>query len=104
PRAGSALCRRRPRRAVHRGVTMRETFIRTTGTLLDDDPRTAVVIADISAAQFASVARAHPDRFINVGIREQLMVSVAGGLALTGLRPYVHSYAPFLVDRACEQI
>ncbi len=83
---------------------MRDTFIRTTGALLDDDPRTAVVIADISAAQFAAVARAHPDRFINVGIREQLMVSVAGGLALTGLRPYVHFYAPFLVDRAYEQI
>jgi transketolase len=83
---------------------MRETFIRTTGTLLDDDPRTAVVLADISAAQFATVARAHPDRFINVGIREQLMVSVAGGLALTGLRPFVHSYAPFLVERAYEQI
>lgn len=32
------------------------------------------------------------------------MTGVAGGLALTGLRPYVHSYAPFLIDRAYEQI
>jgi transketolase len=29
---------------------------------------------------------------------------VGGGLALTGMRPYLHSYAPFLVDRAYEQI
>ena len=39
-----------------------------------------------------------------MGIREQLMTGVAGGLALTGLRPFVHSYAPFVIDRAYEQI
>ena len=83
---------------------MRETFIATTSALLDEDPRTAVVLADISAEPFAPAARRHPDRVVNVGIREQLMVGVAGGLALTGLRPYVHSYAPFLIDRAYEQI
>jgi transketolase len=83
---------------------MRERFVETTIDLLDQDPRTAVVLADISAGNFAAAARAHPDRVLNVGIREQLMIGVAGGLALTGLRPIVHSYAPFLVDRAYEQI
>ncbi|MEV0153559.1 transketolase [Micromonospora sp. NPDC050686] len=83
---------------------MRTTFVDTTGALLDDDPRTALVLADISASAFAPAARRHPDRVLNVGIREQLMIGVAGGLALTGLRPIVHSYATFLVDRAYEQI
>jgi transketolase len=72
--------------------------------LLDEDPRTAVVLADISAEAFAPAARRHPDRVINVGIREGLMAGVGGGLALTGMRPFLHSYAPFMVDRAYEQI
>jgi transketolase len=83
---------------------MRDTFIHTTTTLLDDDPRTAVVLADISLDGFDPAAKRHPDRVVNVGIREQLMLGVAGGLALTGLRPYVHSYAPFLIERAYEQV
>jgi transketolase len=83
---------------------MRETFYATTTALLDEDPRTALVLADISAASFSEAKRRHPDRVINVGIREQLMAGVGGGLALTGMRPILHSYAPFLIDRAYEQI
>ena len=83
---------------------MRDRFVSTTMALLDEDPRTALVLADISAAMFDKAATHHPERVLNVGIREQLMVSVAGGLALTGLRPIVHSYATFTVDRAYEQI
>ncbi|MEV4275707.1 transketolase family protein [Actinoplanes xinjiangensis] len=83
---------------------MRETFITTTTAILDDDPRTALVLADISAASFTDAQRRHPERVLNVGIREQLMAGVGGGLALTGMRPYLHSYATFLIDRAYEQI
>jgi transketolase len=83
---------------------MRETFVAATTALLAEDPRTAVVLADISADAFRAAERRHPDRVLNVGIREQLMTGVAGGLALTGMRPFVHSYASFAVDRAYEQI
>jgi transketolase len=84
--------------------TMRERFGAVTTELLDQDDSVALVLADISADRFRSVADRHPDRVINVGIREQLLVSVGGGLALSGLRPIVHSYAPFLVERAFEQV
>lgn len=83
---------------------MRERFVRAATDLLDQDPRTALVLAEISAATFAHPAARHPDRVLNLGIREQLMVGVAGGLALTGLRPIVHSYATFAVDRTYEQL
>ena len=45
-----------------------------------------------------------PERFIECGIAEQDMVSMAGGLALTGLLPVVNSFASFLTARANEQI
>ncbi|MDP9814810.1 transketolase [Spirilliplanes yamanashiensis] len=83
---------------------MREAFVDTASGLLAGDPRTALVLADISADAFLPAQRRHPERVLNVGIREQLMVGVAGGLALTGMRPIVHSYAPFVIDRAYEQI
>jgi transketolase len=46
----------------------------------------------------------YPDRFIENGIAEQDMVSMAGGLALQGLLPVVNSFANFLTARANEQI
>jgi transketolase len=83
---------------------MRQKFADEATSLLEADPRTALVLADISVSAFEAAARAHPARVINVGIREQLMLGVAGGLAMTGLRPIVHTYASFLVERAYEQI
>ncbi|MFF3253618.1 transketolase family protein [Actinacidiphila glaucinigra] len=84
--------------------TMRDRFTSVASRLLDEDPRLAVVLAVISGDRFTEAARRHPDRVIDVGIREQLLVSVAGGLALTGLRPIVHTFCSFLVERPFEQV
>lgn len=84
--------------------TMRETFVSTVAEALDTDPRLAVVLADISASQFETAAERYPNRVINVGIREQLLISVAGGLALAGMRPVAHTFPSFLVERPFEQI
>lgn len=84
--------------------TMRERFATVTSRLLDEDPRLAVVLAEVGADGFREAARRHPDRVVNVGIREQLLVGVGGGLALTGLRPVVHTFASFLIERPFEQV
>ena len=85
-------------------LAMRERFAATACELLDQDRSVAVVLADISVAMFAEAAARHPDRVVNVGIREQLLVNVGAGMAMTGMRPVVHTFATFLVERGFEQV
>lgn len=80
-------------------MTMRSRFYRLASEALEDDDRVAVVLAAIGASEVPE----HPRRF-DVGIREQLMIGVASGLALEGYRPVVHTFAPFLVERPYEQV
>lgn len=84
--------------------TMRERFTRVASRLLDGNERLALVLAEIGADGFADAARRHPGRVINVGIREQLLIGTGGGLALTGMRPLMHTFASFLVERPFEQL
>ena len=85
-------------------IDPRERFARTSIDVVDADPTAVLVYAEISGQYFGVVARRHPDRVINVGIREQLLVSAGAGLALSGMRPIVHTFASFLVERPFEQI
>ena len=84
--------------------TMRDRFAPVVTRLLDEDPRVAVVLAEIGKDGFAEAMRKHPERVINVGIREQLLIGTGAGLALTGLRPVMHTFASFLVERPFEQV
>jgi transketolase len=82
----------------------RATFAATVADLVEEDLSVALVYAEISGQYFGEVERRHPERVVNVGIREQLLVNVGAGLALTGMRPVVHTFASFLVERAFEQV
>src|SRR3954465_12225378 len=79
-------------------------FAPTATELLDEDFSTALVWAEISGRFFDEAVRRHPDRVVNVGIREQLLVNVGAGFALTGMRPIVHTFGSFLVERGFEQV
>jgi len=80
-------------------MSMRSRFYALAGEALAEDERVAVVSAEIGVGEIGP----HPRHF-NVGIREQLMIGVAAGLALEGMRPVAHSYTPFVVERPYEQV
>lgn len=83
---------------------MRDAFCRSIMSLADTSPATIFLTGDLGFKALEPVAEALGPRFINMGVAEQNMVSVAAGLARSGLRPWVYSIAPFLYARAFEQI
>ncbi|HVX32946.1 MAG TPA: transketolase C-terminal domain-containing protein [Solirubrobacterales bacterium] len=71
----------------------------------EEDPDIVVLTADLKFSnQTVDFERAHPERFVNVGISEQHMVSMAAGMASVGLKPYVATFAPFVGLLAGEHI
>lgn len=59
---------------------------------------------DLGFMALEHVQSAMQDRFINFGVAEQNMISIAAGLAHQGLTPFCYSIAPFLIFRPFEQI
>jgi transketolase len=83
---------------------MRQAFGATVSDLLEQDPRVAVVLAEISTSYFERAMGVHPDRVVDVGIMEQTMVGVAAGFAMEGFHPIAHSLSPFMAERPYEQL
>jgi transketolase len=84
--------------------SMRDRMGKVVNDLIERDPSTALILADISTGHFRDAFERGPDRVINVGIMEQTAVSLAAGFALEGFHPIVHSIVPFVVERPFEQI
>ena len=83
---------------------MRRSFGKIITKLADNDEKIYVIVGDIGYRVFDDFREKHPDRFINMGICEQSMIGVSAGMALEGLKPWVYTITPFLIERPFEQI
>lgn len=83
---------------------MRLQFAKTVHDTLKKDDQAAILIGDISHYLLRETENDFPGRFYNLGICEQSMVGLAAGMSIEGMRPIIHTIAPFCVERAFEQI
>jgi transketolase len=83
---------------------LRRRFGKVITELADRDEKIIVLVGDIGYRVFDEFREKYPDRFINLGICEQSMIGVSAGMALEGLKPWVYTITPFLIERPFEQV
>lgn len=83
---------------------MRADFSKALENLFDKEDRHVFLTGDLGFMAFENIRAKFGQRFINAGVAEQNMVSVAAGMAKEGLIPWVYNIAPFAVLRPYEQI
>lgn len=83
---------------------MRQAFLKTLIECLALDPTILLLTADTGFHVFDDFQRDFPDHYLNVGISEGAMVSMASGLALAGRKVLVYAIASFATLRCLEQI
>lgn len=85
-------------------ISPRQQFADTMLALGQSDPQLVVMVGDISHGILKPFAAACPGRYFNIGILEATMMSMGAGMAAVGLYPVLHTIAPFMLERAFEQI
>lgn len=86
-------------------IATRAAYGKELAALADQYPNLVVLDADLSGStQSQFFAKAHPERFYNMGIAEANMTGVAAGLATCGKMPFAHTFAMFATGRAYEQV
>jgi transketolase len=87
------------------GRPQREIFGETIAALAAADPRIYVLDGDVGSSTRADIVeKAHPDRFLQMGIAEQNMLGVAAGMATMGLVPFISTFVSFAVVRPLDQV
>lgn len=96
---------RHPRREARRTDNLVAAYDRALVALAGRNPRVVALDADlVKDCGLVTFSRMYPERFVECGIAEQDMVSMAAGMARRTALPIVHSFACFLAARPNEQI
>ncbi|HEX8136017.1 MAG TPA: transketolase C-terminal domain-containing protein [Pyrinomonadaceae bacterium] len=83
---------------------MRNAFAAEITALAEADERVVMLSADIGNRLFDNYKARFPNRFFNCGVAEANMMSMAAGMAFSGLRPVAYTITPFITTRCLEQI
>jgi len=83
---------------------MRDAFAKEMKSLTEKKENVVLLSGDIGNRMFDDLKKSRPEQFINCGIAEANMMSMAAGMALCGLRPVIYTIAPFTTVRCLEQI
>ena len=83
---------------------MRRKFGKLIDQLAKKDKKIVLLVGDIGYGIFNDFRKNHKNRFFNMGICEQSIIGTAAGMALEGLKPWVYTITPFLIERPFEQI
>ena len=83
---------------------MRKQFVKTISKLFKKDKKIVMLLGDIGVFGFRNLFKLYNKRIYNIGILEQSMISLAAGLSNEGMKPIIHTIAPFIVNRAFEQL
>ena len=83
---------------------MRRKFGKLINEFAKKDKKIVLLVGDIGFGIFDEFRNNHPEKFYNLGICEQSLISAASGMALEGLKPWVYTITPFLIERPFEQI
>ncbi len=83
---------------------MRKTFVKVASSVLNQNSNSSLLLGDRGVFGFREMLANYPERVMNIGILEQSMIGVAAGMSSEGVIPTVHTIAPFIVERAYEQI
>jgi len=82
---------------------VRNMFSATIYEAAKKDPRLCMIVADISpAGSMEKFRQEFPERFVNVGVAEQIMIGMCAGMAMRGLRPFAYTIATFTFYRPFE--